>query len=78
MTFTKPLSSFLGNLMALALQCAPAMAASTQSPDAAAVRAVTERFTAELAKCDHKAISRLDTDDARLLPPNKDPIVDFH
>ncbi|MDF3625888.1 YybH family protein [Brytella acorum] len=74
MTFTKPFSSFLGASMALALQCAPAMAASTQSPDAAAVEAVTEQFAAELAKGDLKAISHLYTDDARLLPPNADPI----
>lgn len=74
MTFTKPLSSFLGAAMALALHCAPALAASKQSPDAAAVKAVTEQFAADLAKGDLKAISRLYTDDARLLPPNAEPI----
>ncbi|WP_084440696.1 YybH family protein [Acetobacter nitrogenifigens] len=74
MRFTKPLSSFLGASMAFVLQCAPAMATSTQSPDAAAVKAVTEQFAADLAKGDLEAISRLYTDDARLLPPNADPI----
>ncbi|MBF0888822.1 MULTISPECIES: YybH family protein [Gluconobacter] len=74
MIFTKPFASFLGASMALVLQCAPAMAASTQSPDVAAVKAVTEQFAADLAKGDLQAISRLYTDDARLLPPNADPI----
>ena len=74
MTFTKPLASFLGASIAFALHCTPALAASTQSPDAAAVKAVTEQFATDLAKGDLKAISRLYTDDARLLPPNDDPV----
>lgn len=74
MIFTKPLSYFLGASMALALQCAPALAANAQSPDAAAVKAVTEQFAADLAKGDLKAISRLYTDDAKLLPPNDEAI----
>lgn len=74
MTFTKPLSCFLATSMALALQCTPALAANTQSPDADAVKGVTEEFAADLAKGDLKAISRLYTDDAKLLPPNADPI----
>ncbi|MFT8814072.1 hypothetical protein [Acetobacter fabarum] len=71
MTFTKPLSSFLGAAMALTLHCAPALATSKQSLDAAAVKAVTEQFAADLAKGDLKAISRLYTDDTRLLPPTQ-------
>ncbi|MDE7547191.1 DUF4440 domain-containing protein [Acetobacter fabarum] len=74
MTFTKSLSSFLGVSMALALQCSPVLAAVTQSPDVAAVKAVTEQFAADLAKGDLKAISRLYTDDAKLLPPDEDAV----
>ncbi|MFT9408284.1 MAG: hypothetical protein ABF600_01660 [Acetobacter fabarum] len=71
MTFTKPLSSFLGAAMALALHCTPALATRMQSPDAAAVKAVTEQFAADLTKGDLKAISRLYTDDPGCCPPTQ-------
>ncbi|MFT8730686.1 MAG: hypothetical protein ABF752_02245 [Acetobacter fabarum] len=71
MTFTKPLSSFLGATMALALHCPLALATRMQSSDGVAVKAVTEQFAADLTKGDLKAISRLYTDDARLLPPTQ-------
>ncbi len=74
MTQTKPISHLLGALMALALQCAPAFAAPVNSPDEAAVKAVTERWSATFAKGDLKAISLLYTDDAKLLPPNETAI----
>ncbi|GAA4502486.1 YybH family protein [Gluconacetobacter tumulicola] len=74
MTFTKPFSYLLGASMALALPCVPALAANSQSPDAAAVKAVTEQFAADLARGDLKAISLLYTDDAKLLPPNEEAI----
>ncbi|AOX20087.1 YybH family protein [Kozakia baliensis] len=74
MTFAKCLSCFLGAAMAFALQCAPTLAASSQAPDAAAVKAVTEQFAADLAKSDLQAISHLYTDDAKLLPPNEEAI----
>lgn len=67
---TKPITYFLGASVALAIQCAPAVAAMAHSPDEIAVRAVTEQFAADLAKGDLKAISLLYTDDAKLLPPN--------
>ncbi|GEL00731.1 YybH family protein [Acidomonas methanolica] len=74
MTIAKPLSHFLSASMALALQCAPVFAATVHSPDEAAVKAVTEQFAADLARGDLKAISRLYTDDAKLLPPNAEAI----
>lgn len=74
MSCTKPISCFLALLLAFALHGSPALAASPQWPDAAAVQAVTEEFAADLAKGDLKAISRLYTDDAKLLPPNAEPI----
>lgn len=74
MTRTKALSCFLGASAALALHCAPAFAAVSHSSDETAVKAVTERFAADLAKGDLKAISRLYTDDAKLLPPNENPV----
>lgn len=74
MKVTKPLSYILGASMALALHYSPASAAGAQSPDPAAVKAVTEQFAADLAKGDLQAISRLYTDDAELLPPNAEAI----
>lgn len=74
MTIAKPLSHLLGASMAFVLQCAPVFAATVHSPDEAAVKAVTEQFAADLARGDLKAISRLYTDDAKLLPPNEEAI----
>lgn len=71
---TKPLSCFLALSLAFALHGSPALAASPQLPDTAAVQAVTEQFAADLAKGDLKAIARLYTDDAKLLPPNAEPV----
>ncbi|MBB2205912.1 YybH family protein [Gluconacetobacter takamatsuzukensis] len=74
MTKTKPVSYLVGASIAVALQCAPAFATSVYSSDEAAVKAVTERFAADLARGDLKAISLLYTDDAKLLPPNEEAI----
>lgn len=70
MTKMKPVSFALGASVALALLGAPAFATTVHSPDEAAVKAVTETWGATFAQGDLKAISRLYTDDAKLLPPN--------
>ncbi|MCU4160920.1 DUF4440 domain-containing protein [Acidiphilium sp. AL] len=71
MTKLKLVSYLMGALMAFTLQAAPALATAVHSSDDAAVKAVTEQFATDLAKGDLKAISRLYTDDAKLLPPNE-------
>jgi ketosteroid isomerase-like protein len=61
--------------LVLALMSTTASAASLQSPDEPAVKAVTEKFRATFARGDLDAISRLYTDDAKLLPPNAPAIA---
>ncbi len=70
MTKTLSVCYALGASMALALLCWPVFATTSHSPDEAAVKAITETWGATFAKGDLKAISRLYTDDAKLLPPN--------
>lgn len=74
MTKTMHASCVLITAMAFSLLCAPASATTVRSPDDAAVKAVTETWGTIFAKGDLKAISRLYTDDAKLLPPGETAI----
>jgi uncharacterized protein (TIGR02246 family) len=74
MTLFKSLSTAIGAAMALALTGAAAFAAVGQSPDQAAVQAVTDNWGATFARGDLAAISKLYTDEAKLLPPNGAPV----
>jgi uncharacterized protein (TIGR02246 family) len=67
----KLLNYTFGAATALALASANASATMDRSPDEAAVKAVTENWRATYATGDFEAISRLYTDDAKLLPPNE-------
>jgi uncharacterized protein (TIGR02246 family) len=71
MTVTKLLTGAAGASAALALTGAGAFAAAASLPDEAAVKAVTETWGATFARGDLAAISKLYTDDAKLLPPNE-------
>ena len=66
----KLLNYAIGASVALALASADVSAATARSNDEAAVKAVTETWKATFAKGDLDAISKLYTDDAKLLPPN--------
>jgi uncharacterized protein (TIGR02246 family) len=74
MTLTKLLTHAAGVSAALALIGARASAATAHPLDEAAVKAVTETWGATFARGDLVTISKLYTDDAKLLPPNATPV----
>jgi len=74
MPLSKLLTRAAGVSAALALIGAGASAATAHPPDEAAVKAVTETWGATFARGDLAEISKLYTEDAKLLPPNEAPV----